>query len=339
LLVGSLSSAHRRSTLAGLADGSIGLVIGTHALFQEAVTFHDLGLVVVDEQHRFGVVQRSALAAKGESPHLLVMTATPIPRSLALTVYGDLDLSLIDELPPGRRAVRTEQRAASARERVYEFLRREVAEGGRAFVVFPLIEASEDINAAALTERRNEVCRLLPEVTVGTVHGRLSVEEREAVTEGFRSGDIQVLLSTTVVEVGVDVPEATVMVVESAQRFGLSQLHQLRGRVGRGSRQAWCILMTDDEPGDDAKRRLDVMCSTNDGFEIAEADLAQRGPGELVGTRQWGPAGFRFADLFRDRDLIQTTRRVAAELEKNRQLTRILGDLARYHPIDNASNG
>ncbi len=234
LLVGSTPAAERRMVLKGLADGSIGVVIGTHALFQEKVNYRDLGLVVVDEQHRFGVVQRSALAAKGKHPHLLVMTATPIPRSLALTVYGDLELSIIDELPPGRRPVRTERRPESARPKIFDFLRREIAEGGRVFVVYPLIDANEEIPAAALADHEDEVRRRLPGVAVGTVHGRLSRDEREAVTAQFRDGDIQVLLATTVVEVGVDVPEATVMVVESAQRFGLSQLHQLRGRVGRG---------------------------------------------------------------------------------------------------------
>jgi ATP-dependent DNA helicase RecG len=262
------------------------------------------------------------------------MTATPIPRSLALTVYGDLDLSIIDELPPGRRPVRTERRPESARSKIFDFLRREIAGGGRVFVVYPLIDANEEIPAAALADHEEEVRRLLPGVAVGTVHGRLSRVEREAVTEKFREGGIQVLLATTVVEVGVDVPEATVMVVESAQRFGLSQLHQLRGRVGRGSRQAWCILLTDERPGEPARQRLDVICRSQDGFEIAEADLEQRGPGELVGTRQWGPAGFRFANLIRDRLLIEDTKRLAAELETSGGLDEVRNALAAYHPID-----
>lgn len=334
LLIGSTPQAKRREILEGLADGSIEVVIGTHALFQESVAYRDLGLVIVDEQHRFGVVQRSALAAKGKHPHLLVMTATPIPRSLALTVYGDLDLSILDEMPPGRRPVRTERRPESARSKVYDFLRREIAEGGRVFVVYPLIEASEDIPAAALTDHEAEAKRLLPQATIGSVHGRMSRDEREAVTAKFRDGAIQVLLATTVVEVGVDVPEATVMVVESAQRFGLSQLHQLRGRVGRGDRQAWCILLTDERPGEPARQRLDVICSSQDGFEIAEADLEQRGPGELVGTRQWGPAGFRFANLIRDRGLIEESKLVAADLESNGELDDVRNALAAYHPID-----
>ena len=339
LLVGSTPAAERRRVLNGLAEGSIEVVIGTHALFQESVSYRDLGLVIVDEQHRFGVVQRSALAAKGENPHLLVMTATPIPRSLALTVYGDLDLSILDELPPGRRPVRTERRPESARPRVFDFLRREIAEGGRVFIVYPLIDANEEIPAAALSEHEDEVRRRLPGTAVGTVHGRLSRVERERVTAKFRDGDIQVLLATTVVEVGVDVPEATVMVVESAQRFGLSQLHQLRGRVGRGSRQAWCILLTDERPGEPARQRLDVICRSQDGFEIAEADLEQRGPGELVGTRQWGPAGFRFANLIRDRFLIEKTKEAAADLESKGGLEQIRDALAVYHPIDILEDG
>jgi ATP-dependent DNA helicase RecG len=339
LLVGSTPAAERRRVLEGLADGTVEVVVGTHALFQEVVNYRHLGLVIVDEQHRFGVVQRSALAAKGQHPHLLVMTATPIPRSLALTVYGDLDLSIIDELPPGRRPVRTERRPESARSRVFAFLRREIAEGGRVFIVYPLIESSEEIPAAALADHVDEVRRLLPEARVGTVHGRLSRADREAVTAEFRSGSLQVLLATTVVEVGVDVPEATVMVVESAQRFGLSQLHQLRGRVGRGGRQAWCILLTDERPGEPATERLGVICRSQDGFEIAEADLEQRGPGELVGTRQWGPAGFRFANLIRDRVLIEETRRLAAELESDGGLDEVRDALAAYYPVDVLEGG
>ncbi len=339
LLVGSTPAAERREILEGLAGGAVEVVIGTHALFQEKVRYRDLGLVIVDEQHRFGVVQRSALAAKGEHPHLLVMTATPIPRSLALTVYGDLDLSIIDEMPPGRQPVRTERRPESARSKIFDFLRREIAEGGRVFIVYPLIDANEDIPAAALADHEDEVRRMLPGVAVGTMHGRLPRGEREAVTAEFRNGDIQVLLATTVVEVGVDVPAATVMVIESAQRFGLSQLHQLRGRVGRGSRRAWCILLTDESPGESAHRRLDVICNSQDGFEIAEADLEQRGPGELVGTRQWGPAGFRFANLIRDRGLIEESKRLAAELETSGGLDEVRDVLAAYHPIDVLEGG
>jgi ATP-dependent DNA helicase RecG len=318
--------------IAGLVDGSVPLVVGTHALFQEAVEYRHLGLVVVDEQHRFGVVQRTALVEKGRAPHLLVMTATPIPRSLALTVYGDLELSLIDEMPPGRRPVRTVQRAPSARDRVFEFLREEVSQGGRGFVVYPLIDASEEITATSLSEQEALVRSQLPGVKIGVLHGRLSRAQQEVVSAKFRDGSFQVVLATSVVEVGVDVPEATVMVIESAQRFGLSQLHQLRGRVGRGERPAWCVLITDDRLSDEAAERMQVMCRTTDGFEIAEADLELRGPGELTGTRQWGPEGFRFANLVRDRDLIIQTRELAAQLATNGRLDGVREALTGYHP-------
>ena len=332
LLVASLPAAERRAVVAGLVDGSVPLVVGTHALFQEAVEYRRLGLVVVDEQHRFGVVQRTALVEKGRAPHLLVMTATPIPRSLALTVYGDLELSLIDEMPPGRRPVRTVQRAPSARQRVFEFLREEVSHGGRGFVVYPLIDASDEIAAAALSEQEEFVRSVLPGVGIGVLHGRLTRGQQEAVSGKFRDGSIQVVLATSVVEVGVDVPEATVMVIESAQRFGLSQLHQLRGRVGRGERPAWCILITADRLSDEAVQRMDVMCRTTDGFEIAEADLELRGPGELTGTRQWGPEGFRFANLVRDRDVIIQTRELASQLAASGRLNRVIEALTDYHP-------
>lgn len=334
LLTASLPAAEKRRLHTGLADGTIPLVVGTHALFQEAVDFRNLGLVVVDEQHRFGVVQRQALLEKGRSPHLLVMTATPIPRSLALTVYGDLDLSLIDELPPGRRPVRTVVRPPSARTKVFEFLRAEIAAGGRVFVVYPTIECSQDGATASLEQHEDEVRSLLPEVAIGVLHGRLPHSEREAVTQRFRTGSVQLLLATTVVEVGVDVPEASVMVIESAERFGLSQLHQLRGRVGRGERPSWCILLADQRLSEVARDRLGVVCRSSDGFEIADADLAIRGPGELTGTRQWGPAGFRFANLIRDRELIADTRRIAEEWADSGALERIRTRLGRFHPVD-----
>jgi ATP-dependent DNA helicase RecG len=333
-LTGSLPAAEQRRVREGLADGSLQLVVGTHALFQESVTFDKLGLVVVDEQHRFGVTQRRALAEKGHAPHLLVMTATPIPRSLALTLYGDLDLSIIDEMPPGRRPVETHLRFEDARSKIFDFLRQEIDEGGRVFVVYPLIDASNELEAAALTEREDAVRRALPGVEIAVLHGRLDRAARESAISGFRDGSVQVLLATTVVEVGVDVPEASAMVIESAQRFGLSQLHQLRGRVGRGERQAWCILMADDGLGEEARRRLEVVCESNDGFEIAEADLELRGPGELTGIRQWGPAGFRFANLFRDREMISLTRDLAAEAESSRDLEGLLEALGAYHKVE-----
>jgi ATP-dependent DNA helicase RecG len=333
-LTGSLPAAEQRRVREGLADGSAGLVVGTHALFQESVAFENLGLVVVDEQHRFGVAQRQALAEKGRAPHLLVMTATPIPRSLALTLYGDLDLSVIDEMPPGRRPVQTHLRFEDARAKVFEFVRREVDQGGRVFIVYPIIDASDELEAAALTEHEDGVRKALPGVEVAVLHGRLDRALREDAISRFRDGSVQVLLATTVVEVGVDVAEASVMIIESAHRFGLSQLHQLRGRVGRGERQAWCILMADDGLGEDARRRLEVVCESNDGFEIAEADLELRGPGELTGIRQWGPAGFRFANLFRDRDLINLTRDLAEEMESSGELDRLVETLSAYHRVD-----
>jgi ATP-dependent DNA helicase RecG len=333
-LLGSLPAPEQREVRRGLEDGTIRLVVGTHALFQESVAFADLGLAVVDEQHRFGVAQRQALAEKGRAPHLLVMTATPIPRSLALTVYGDLDLSIIDELPPGRRPVETHLRFRDAKPKIFEFVRRQIEEGNRVFIVYPIIDPSEEIEAAALTENEEEVRRALPGVGVDVLHGRLDRVRQEEAISAFREGRVQVLLATTVVEVGIDVPEASVIIIESAQRFGLSQLHQLRGRVGRGDRQAWCILLADGDLGEEARRRLEVVCSSNDGFEIAEADLELRGPGEMTGTRQWGPAGFRFANLFRDRDLIDVTRRLADEHEKTGELDRMLERLGGYHRVE-----
>jgi ATP-dependent DNA helicase RecG len=338
-LTSSLPLPQQRAVRDGLAAGSVDCVVGTHALFQQSVSYRNLGLVVVDEQHRFGVAQRQALVGKGRSPHLLVMTATPIPRSLALTVYGDLDLSIVDELPPGRTPVSTYIRLSDARGRVFKFLRTEIADGGRAFVVYPIIDVSEEVQAAALTDHEIDVRRRLPGVEVGVLHGRLDRARREAVVSGFRDGSIQVLLATTVVEVGVDVPEASVMVIESAERFGLSQLHQLRGRVGRGRRKSRCILMTEANIGEDARRRLEVLCASNDGFEIAEADLELRGPGELTGTRQWGPAGFRFANLARDGPLIAATRDLARNLDAENELDAMRDSLAVFHSIEVAGRG
>jgi len=291
-------------------------------------------MVVIDEQHRFGTAQRQRLVRKGRSPHLLVMTATPIPRSLALTMYGDLDLSIIDELPPGRRPVRTEIREPAARSRVLRFIRREVADGGRAFVVFPLIESAEGFDARALDDHVGELRRALPGVAVGVLHGKMASERQGEVYRAFQEGRTQVLAATTVVEVGIDVPQASVMVVESAERFGLSQLHQLRGRVGRGDRPSWCILMVGDGAAALARERLDLFASTTDGFAIAEADLELRGPGELAGTRQWGHLRFRFADLAAHRDLVVMARRVAAELAAAGELERVTAALSRYHRCD-----
>ncbi len=331
LLTGSVDSAGRREILGGLADGSCPLVVGTHALFQDAVTIKNLGLVVIDEQHRFGTVQRQALVGKGILPHLLVMTATPIPRSLALTLYGDLDLSVIDELPPGRRPVRTVIRDDQARQKLCLFLETEATGGGRVFVVHPLIEASDAIDARAVTEVAEEWRQALPGLTVGVLHGRMASDERDVVLRAFRSGDVQVILATTVIEVGIDVPEATVMVIENAERFGLSQLHQLRGRVGRGDRQAWCVVMVGEGASEASLRRLTRFAETLDGFALAEADLEMRGPGELTGRRQWGPSLFRFANLLQHHDLAIRARDVARELSSDGRLPVVAEALSRYH--------
>jgi ATP-dependent DNA helicase RecG len=316
LLTSSVPRQTHGRVLAGLAEGRVALVIGTHALLQSRVRFSRLTLAVVDEQHRFGVRQRLGLREKGDAPDLLVMTATPIPRSLALTLYGDLDLSTIDELPPGRRAVSTRVVGEAGRRAALELLRAELAQGRRAYVVCPLVaeEGAEDPAAAVRTAARLQAH--FPDVAVGLVHGRMPLEERARAMERFRSGAAPLLVATTVVEVGLDVPEATVMLIERAERFGLSQLHQLRGRVGRGSLAAHCLLLTGPRPTPEAAARLAVLERTADGFEIAEADLALRGPGLLAGTRQAGLAGLRLADLVRDRGLLagarEEARRIAA---------------------------
>ena len=331
LLTGSQPAPVRRRVGDGLRDGSLRCVVGTHALLAEAVTFSDLGLVVIDEQHRFGVSQRATLVAKGRRPHLLVMTATPIPRSLALTVYGDLDLSVIDELPPGRTPVRTVVREASHRPRLERFLRDEISGGGRAFVVCPTIGGGEDSSLVAVEERARQLAGSLPKARIGIMHGQMKRDQREKVSEAFRRGAIDVLVSTTVVEVGVDVPEASVILIEDADRFGLSQLHQLRGRVGRGRRRSYCVLMiSGDTLSPEARTRLEVLCTTNDGFRIAEADLELRGPGELGGTRQWGVGGLRFADLVRSPDLAELAHDTAERLAISGRLGNVARRLERY---------
>ncbi|HKQ62952.1 MAG TPA: ATP-dependent DNA helicase RecG [Candidatus Polarisedimenticolaceae bacterium] len=314
LLTGALRATTRRRVLDDLRSGFVQLVVGTHALFEQGVEFHKLGLVVVDEQHRFGVAQRAALAAKGEHPDVLVMTATPIPRSLALTLYGDLDLSVLDELPPGRTPVRTVVRGESERERVYTGLRGEIAKGRQAYVVVPLVEETEKSDLKAATAFAEELRRkVFPELRVGLVHGRMKSDEKERTMDGFVRGEIQVLVATTVIEVGVDVPNATVMVVEHAERFGLSQLHQLRGRVGRGSERSYCVLMVGEGGhGPEAQERLAVMERTNDGFQIAEKDLALRGPGAIYGTQQHGLSDLQFlAVILRDAALLEAARQEA----------------------------
>lgn len=315
LLTGGLPPSRKREIKQALALGHVQLVIGTHALFQGDVEFQRLGLVIIDEQHRFGVLQRAALRekAKGVSPDTLVMTATPIPRTLALTVYGDLDVSIIDELPAGRKPVKTELFSAHSRGVVYEKVRTEIYKGHRAYVVLPLIEESEKLDLLSATEMAEQLQKeVFPEYEVGLLHGRMSPVEKERVMRAFKRGDIQILVSTTVIEVGVDVPEATVMVIEHAERFGLSQLHQLRGRVGRSERQSYCFLVAHEvSPGSEAWQRLKVLTETNDGFRIAEEDLKIRGPGEFLGTRQHGYLEFRRADMIRDYDMLLAAREEA----------------------------
>jgi ATP-dependent DNA helicase RecG len=334
LLSASLSAADRSAVRSGVADGTVRLVVGTHALLQKSTRFRKLGLVVVDEQHRFGVSQRQALLEKGTAPHMLVMTATPIPRSLALTVYGDLELSIIDELPPGRRPVRTVVRTSADKGKLYAFLAREAADGGRVFYVCPTIEHSDDSELPAVEDRVHELRSYLPDLNIGVIHGRMSRTDREDTARSFRDGKLQVLVATTVVEVGVDVAEASVMVIDAAERFGLSQLHQLRGRVGRGARKSWCVLLAGDTVTEEARQRLEVLCRSTDGFEIAEADLVQRGPGELTGLRQWGPADFRFADLVRHRDLVEDARTIAGNLAEEGRIEEVRRGLRQYFPAN-----
>jgi ATP-dependent DNA helicase RecG len=314
LLSGSLKSSEKKRLREAIAAGEVNAVIGTHALIQEGVAFQKLGLAIVDEQHRFGVMQRAELRARGLNPDVLVMTATPIPRSLAMTVYGDLDVSIIDQLPPGRTPIVTRVFADNAADRkeVKQLLTREIVAGRQVYVVYPLVEESEKMDLRDAT-RRYEYLRdqVFPKFRLGLLHGRMKPEEKEEVMRRFVKGDIQILVSTTVIEVGVDVPNASVMVIEHAERFGLSQLHQLRGRVGRGAEQSYCVLLASDKQTDVARERLGIMEETNDGFRIAEKDLEIRGPGEIMGTRQAGLPEFRVANLVRDLDILQAARKEA----------------------------
>ena len=314
LLRGGMKTADRDAALRSIESGEAGIVVGTHALIQDATSFAGLALVVIDEQHRFGVVQRAALREKGSDPDVLVMTATPIPRTLALTVYGDLDVTVLDELPPGRMPVSTAVRDESGRSRVYAFLGEEIEEGRQVFIVYPLVEESEKVELAAATEMYKKLeGEVFPEARVGLVHGRMRPDEKDAAMEAFAAGEIDILVSTTVIEVGVDVPNATVMLVEHAERFGLAQLHQLRGRVGRGEHKSYCILMLGSDVSDEARERIQVLADTNDGFVIAEKDLEFRGPGEFLGVRQHGLPRFSMADLSGDARLLVQARDDAFE--------------------------
>jgi ATP-dependent DNA helicase RecG len=312
LLIGATPEAEKEQIRLGLADGNIKLVIGTHALIEDPVVFADLQFIVVDEQHRFGVEQRALLRQKGDNPHLLVMTATPIPRSLALTVYGDLDLSVMDEMPPGRQPIETNVLYPRERERAYAFIRSQLEKGYQAFIIYPLVEETENTNALAAVEEHTRLQQeIFPQYCLGLLHGRLRPDEKEDVMTRFRDGEYHILVSTSVVEVGVDIPNATVMLIEGANRFGLAQLHQFRGRVGRGSVQSYCLLIP-DTPDSIENERLMAMVNTTDGFALAELDLQQRGPGDFLGTRQAGFAELRLANLA-DIHLIDKARRHALQ--------------------------
>lgn len=319
LLTGSTKKKDRDRIHAGLQSGEINILIGTHALIEDVVQFKNLGFVVIDEQHRFGVAQRAKLWSKNDRPpHVLVMTATPIPRTLAMTVYGDLDVSVIDELPPGRKPVQTLHRYDEKRGELFSFIRKEINYGRQIYIVYPLIEESETLDLKNLEEGYEHIKEAFPEFTVCKMHGRMKPAEKEEVMQQFVSGKADVMVSTTVIEVGVNVPNASVMVIESAQRFGLSQLHQLRGRVGRGADQSYCILLTPYELSADTRKRIEIMTESNDGFVIAEADLKLRGPGDLEGTQQSGiPFDLRIADIIKDNDILFRAREIAEELIDN----------------------
>ena len=330
LLTGSTRKKEREELHAGLQSGEIDILLGTHALIEDVVQFRNLGFVIIDEQHRFGVAQRAKLWEKNEHPpHVLVMTATPIPRTLAMTVYGDLDVSVIDELPPGRKPVQTLHRYDKKRGALYQFIRDQLKLGRQAYIVYPLIEESEKMDLKNLEDGYEHISQAFPEFAVCKMHGRMKPAEKEEVMQQFVNNQAQIMVSTTVIEVGVNVPNASVMVIESAQRFGLSQLHQLRGRVGRGADQSYCVLITPYELSADTRKRMEIMTESNDGFVIAEADLKLRGPGDLEGTQQSGiPFTLKIADLVRDNNILFRAREIAEEIiEKDSKLQ--LAD----HPI------
>lgn len=314
LLTGSTKTAKRREIHSQLATGELPLLVGTHALIQDPVNFHRLGLAVIDEQHRFGVQQRARLLGKGKSPHVLTMTATPIPRTLALTLHGDLDVSQIDELPPGRQPIETMMKRGKDRSKIYDLIRREIAQGRQAYIIFPLVEESEKLDLKAAVEEHQRLSEVIfPEFNIALLHGRMSSAEKDAALNSFRDNKCQVIVSTTVIEVGVDVPNATVMVIENAERFGLSQLHQLRGRVGRGNSKSYCFLMSSSK-NIDARQRLTVLEQSQDGFFISEADMRFRGPGAVLGTRQSGLPDFALASLVEDREVLNLAREAAEKI-------------------------
>ena len=316
LLTGSTRTKERNEILEGLADGSVDILVSTHAVLEERVQFRNLGLVVIDEQHRFGVVQRAKMWAKNNiPPHVLVMTATPIPRTLAMTLYGDLDVSVIDELPPGRKPISTMHIFRNKIDQLYGFIRKQLIEGRQVYVVYPLISESEKLDLKNLEDGYKQLCNIFCDYKLSKLHGKMKPKEKEEQMRLFAAGETHILVSTTVIEVGVDVPNATVMVIENAERFGLSQLHQLRGRVGRGGEQSYCVLITDYKLSEDTRKRMEIMTTSNDGFEIAEADLKLRGPGDIEGTQQSGIAfDLKIANLARDEQLLQYVRDVAREV-------------------------
>jgi ATP-dependent DNA helicase RecG len=317
LLTGSTKTAERKIIHEALEDGSLHILIGTHALLEDKVQFKNLGLAVIDEQHRFGVEQRSKLWKKNTiPPHVLVMTATPIPRTLAMSLYGDLDISVIDELPPGRKPIQTVHRFDSNRLKVWKFLKDEIALGRQIYIVYPLIQESEKMDFKDLMDGYESISRdfPLPQYSISILHGKMKPADKDAEMKRFVEGKTNIMVATTVIEVGVNVPNASVMIIESAERFGLSQLHQLRGRVGRGAEQSYCILMTSHKLSSDSKTRMETMVSTNDGFEIAEVDLKLRGPGDLMGTQQSGVLNLQIADIVKDRDILMLARNYALQL-------------------------
>ncbi|HWR53235.1 MAG TPA: ATP-dependent DNA helicase RecG, partial [Bryobacteraceae bacterium] len=314
LLSGSMTKKEKEITKRAIAARVVHIAVGTHALLEEDVEFHNLGLAIVDEQHRFGVMQRLRFIEKGAQPDVLVMTATPIPRTLALTLYGDLDVSVIDEMPPGRKPIVTKDATEDSIEQVWSFLQKQVERGRQAYVVYPVIEESETQAMKAAAKMHEHLAqRVFPQFRVGLMHGRLPAAEKESVMERFKNGEIQILVSTTVIEVGIDVANATVMIIEQAERFGLSQLHQLRGRVGRGADQSYCVLIT-GKLNDTGRERIRAMVDSSDGFKIAEMDLKLRGPGEFFGTKQSGLPVFRMASLVRDQEILEIARGEAEQL-------------------------
>lgn len=347
ILTGSTSTSDRRKIHAALENGELDILIGTHALLEDKVKFKNLGLAIIDEQHRFGVEQRSKLWHKNTSPpHVLVMTATPIPRTLAMSVYGDLDVSVIDELPPGRKDIKTVHRYDKNRLKVFKFVRDEIAKGRQIYVVYPLIKESEKMDYKDLMDGYESIVREfpMPEYQISIVHGQMKPADKDFEMERFVKGETQIMVATTVIEVGVNVPNASVMIIESAERFGLSQLHQLRGRVGRGAEQSYCILMTSHKLSEDSKTRLQTMVNTNDGFEIAEVDLQLRGPGDLMGTQQSGVLNLKIADVIKDKDILQHARYYAKNILKadpslslpeHKVLRYTYGQLSKYKNIWN----